>query len=66
MQTGRAGCEENAYEAGEMNSETDVEFVAGQPSSTYDELLQDARQKCATNRGDMGAGEFKVLEGLKN
>ncbi len=66
MQTGRAGCEEKAYESGEMKSETDVEFVAGQRTSAYDNLLQNARQQCATNRGDMGGGEFKVLEASKN
>ena len=66
MQTGRAGCEEKAYESGAMKSETDVEFVSGERTSTYDKLLQDARQKCATNRGEMGGGEFKVLEASKN
>lgn len=66
MQTGRAGCEENAYESGEMNSETDVEFVAGQRTFTYNELLQDARKNCAATKSGMGGGEFKVLEEAKD
>ncbi len=66
MQTGRAGCEENAYESGEARSETAVEFVAGPPTSSYDKLLQTARTNCATNIGDMGGGEFKVLEESKD
>jgi hypothetical protein len=66
MQTGRAGCEEKAYESGAMKSETEVEFVAGPRTSGYENLLQKAKNQCATNRGDMGGGEFKVLEASKN
>jgi hypothetical protein len=65
-QSGRAGCEEKAYESGEIKSEIDVEFAAGPETSGYDNLLQKAKNKCATNRGDMGGGEFKVLEASKN
>jgi hypothetical protein len=66
MQTGRAGCEENAYEAGEAKSETDVEFAAGLPTSSYGKLLQTAMNVCARNVGGMGGGEFKVLEESKD
>jgi hypothetical protein len=63
---GRAGCEVDAYESGETKSEIDVEFVAGPQTSGYDHLLQKAKNGCATIRGDMGGGEFKVLEASKN
>lgn len=61
-QSGRAGCDQKAYESGEAETETTVEFVGSQGESTYDELLQEAKQNCTETLGDMGDGKLKVLE----
>jgi hypothetical protein len=61
-QSGRSGCDQKAYEAGEADIETTVEFVGGRGDSTYDELLQEAKRNCAEDRGDMGGGRLEVLE----
>jgi hypothetical protein len=63
---GRSGCDLEAYEWREAHTETAVDFASGDGTSTYDDLLMDARRDCATNRGSMGEGEFKVLEAVKN
>jgi hypothetical protein len=65
-QTGRAGCDEQAYESGEARTATVVEFAGGSGTSTYDDLLNRARQSCSTNVGNMGNGQFKILEAQKN
>lgn len=65
MDSGRAGCVEDASEWGEATTATTVEFVGGRENSAYDKLLEDARADCATNRGGMGNGEFQVLEANK-
>lgn len=64
--SGRVGCEEKVDELVEAGTETEVDFVAGQRRSTYDELVQEARRKCAQNVGSMEPGEFKVLEADKS
>lgn len=62
VQSGRSGCEQMAYESGEAGSETTVDFVGGSGTSTYDELLRDAKRQCAEDRGSMGSGKLTVLE----
>jgi hypothetical protein len=61
-QSGRAGCDQEAYESGESQNATVVEFIGGRGTSTYNELLQDAKRNCAENIGDMGSGKLEVLE----
>jgi hypothetical protein len=65
-QSGRAGCDEKAFESGEAGVETVVEFVAGGRTSTYDQLLRSARQNCGRNLGTLGGGTLTVLEASKN
>jgi hypothetical protein len=60
--SGRAGCEQEAYDWGEAKSETTVDFVGKGDASTYNELLQGAKRACARNIGDMGDGKLKVLK----
>lgn len=60
--SGRSGCEQKAFEFGEAKTETVVQFVGGPETSTYDELLRDARRKCAEDSGSMGGGILRVLE----
>jgi hypothetical protein len=64
--SGRSGCEQKAYEFGESETATVVGFVGGQETSTYDELLRDARRKCAEDSGSMGNGVLTVLESNKD
>ncbi|MGB7741018.1 MAG: hypothetical protein WBM03_18055 [Steroidobacteraceae bacterium] len=65
-QSGRAGCDQEAYESGEAENATVVEFVGGQRTSTFDELLRGAKRSCAENLGSMGDGKFEVLEAVEN
>ena len=65
-QSGRSGCDQEAYESGEAAGETTVDFVGGAGTSTYDELLRDAMRKCAEDRGSMGSGKLTVLESTKD
>lgn len=65
-QSGRAGCDQEAYQSGESQYATVVEFVGGKGTSTYNELLQGAKRNCAENLGDMGSGRLKVLEANKD
>jgi len=64
--SGRAGCDQKAYESGQAGNATVVEFVGGQGKSTFKELLQDAKRHCAENIGDMGSGKLEVLEANKD
>jgi len=65
-QSGRAGCDQEAYESGESKNATVVEFIGGRGTSTFNELLQDAKRNCAESLGDMGDGKLKVLEATKD
>jgi hypothetical protein len=60
--TGRAGCEQEVYEWGEATIETTVDFLGGRGPGSYNLLLQEAKQKCTRNIGDMGDGKITVLE----
>jgi hypothetical protein len=62
LQSGRSGCDQKAYESGETENEITVDFVGGAGTGTYDELLRDARRKCAENHGSIGDGKLTVLE----
>ncbi len=61
-QSGRSGCDQKAYESGEAETVTTVEFVGSRGESTYDEVLQEAKRNCAEDLGDMGGGKLEVLE----
>ncbi len=61
-ETGRAGCEQEVYESGEARVETTVNFVSGTGTSTYSELLKNAKSSCFADSGAKGRGEFKILE----
>jgi len=63
---GRARCEEEANAWAEAARESAVEILAGDGTSTYDELLREARRRCAADRGGMGPGELKVLQAKKD
>ena len=65
-QSGRSGCEQQSYEAGEAENETIVEFARGPRTSNFDDLLRDAKRKCAEDRGRLGDGKLTVLESEKN
>ncbi len=61
-QSGRAGCEQEAYDWAEGKIETTVDFMGNQGDSTYNDLMQQARQSCARDIRDMGEGKMKVLK----
>ena len=60
--SGRAGCAEKVDEWVEAGSTTEVDFVAGSGTSTYDELLQTAKRKCNAHTANLESGEFDVIE----
>jgi hypothetical protein len=60
--SGRSGCEQEAYDWGEAKTATTVDFAGNEEDSTYNDLLQDAKRRCATNVGDLGDGKLQVLE----
>ena len=65
-QSGRSGCEQEAYEAREGDTKTNVDFVGGPESaSSYDELVQRAERSCEGSLDGMTTGSFKVLESAK-
>jgi hypothetical protein len=49
----------------EAGAETVVEFIGNPGTSTYDELLRDARHACGRNVGSMGGGKLEVLQADK-
>ena len=63
--SGRAGCEQKSYEAGEAETENVVEFVGGDGTATYNDLLRAATATCAQDRGNVGNGKIAVLESQK-
>ena len=64
-QIGRSGCEQEAYDKAEAGAETVVEFIGNTGTSTYDQLLRDARHACGRNVGNMGGGTLEVLQADK-
>jgi hypothetical protein len=64
--SGRSGCDLKAYETGESEAQSVVEFVSGQGISAYDALLRDARLNCGTESGSMAGGTLIVLESHKD
>ena len=64
--TGRAGCELEVNESAQEHAETTVYFVGGAGTSTYNELLLDAKRDCSAESASMGRGEFKILEASEN
>jgi hypothetical protein len=65
-ESGRAGCEQEVYESGEARVETTYFFAGGTGTSTYSDLLQNAKRDCSADSGTMGNGVLKVLEASKN
>jgi hypothetical protein len=63
--SGRAGCEQEAYDWAEATTETTVDFLGDQDDATYSDLLQKAKLSCARNIGDMGDGKIEVLKSSK-
>ena len=66
LKTGRASCDEKVRELIEAGTRTEIDFVAGLGTSTYDTLLQEARRECSRTDGGTEPGEFKVLEADKS
>ena len=62
--SGRSGCEQNAYDAGEKEVQTLVEFAGGN-GTPYDELVRAAKQNCEKGKDGFESGGFKVLEYVK-
>ena len=64
--SGRAGCEQEAYDWAEAKLATAVNFASSDGTSSYENLLRGAKVNCARTIGDMGDGKFEVLEAVKD
>ena len=62
--SGRSGCEQNTYDAGEKEVQTVVEFAGG-TGRPYEELVREAKQNCEKGVDGFESGGFKVLESAK-
>lgn len=60
--TGRSNCEAGIDDLVKKGTVTSVYFVAGKGTSTYDELLKEARRECAKTVGNTEQTEFEILE----
>ena len=63
--SGRAGCEQEAYDWAEAKLDTTVDFASDDGTTSYENLLRDAKVHCARTIGDMGDGKFEVLKATK-
>jgi hypothetical protein len=65
-QSGRAGCEETVNDAISSQTESVVDFLGGDRSASYEELLARARHECSRERGDLAGGRIEVLDSQKD
>lgn len=63
--SGRSGCEQNTYDAGEKEVQTIVEFAGGN-GTPYETLVREAKQNCEKGKDGFESGGFRVLESVKN
>ena len=63
--SGRAGCEQESYDSAEKGTQTIVEFAGGTGSTTYEEVMRQAKVNCEKNQDNLGDGNFKVLEAVR-
>ena len=66
LKTGRGSCDAKSADLIKAGTKTNVDFVAGSGTSTYDQLLQEARHECSKALGDQQDVEFSILEAEKS
>ena len=62
LKTGRSNCEAKINDLVKAGTKVNVDFVAGDGMSTYDQLLMEARRSCSKAFGSTEAVEFQILE----
>ena len=62
LKTGRSNCEAKINDLVKAGTKVNVDFVAGDGMSTYDQLLMEARRSCSKAIGSTEAVEFRILE----
>jgi hypothetical protein len=65
LKTGRSNCEAKIDDMVKAGTKVNVDFVAGDGMSTYDQLLMEARRSCSKAFGSTEAVEFRILEAEK-
>jgi hypothetical protein len=65
LKTGRSNCEAKIDDMVKAGTKVNVDFVAGDGISTYDQLLREAKQACHTAIGSEEVVEFRILEAAK-
>jgi hypothetical protein len=66
LATGRSSCDAKIDDLVKAGTKVNVDFVAGDGMSTYDQLLIEARHSCSKAFGSTGTVEFRVLEAEKS
>ena len=66
LKTGRSNCEAKIDDMVKAGTKVNVDFVAGDGISTYDQLLREAKQTCNKAIGSEEVVEFRILEAEKS
>jgi hypothetical protein len=66
LKTGRSSCEAEIDDMVKAGTKVNVDFVAGDGTSTYDQLLREAKQTCSKAVGSEEVVEFRILEAEKS
>jgi len=66
LKTGRSSCEARIDDMVKAGTKVNVDFVAGDRMSTYDQLLIEARRSCSKAYDSTEAVEFRILEAEKS
>ena len=66
LKTGRSNCEAEIDDMVKAGTKVNVDFVAGDGISTYDQLLREAKQTCNKAIGSEEVVEFRILEAEKS
>ena len=62
LETGRSSCEAMIDDLVKTATKVNVDFIAGDGMSTYDQLLMEARRSCSKGVGSTETAEFRILE----
>jgi hypothetical protein len=66
LKTGRSNCEARIDDMVKTGTKVNVDFLAGDGMSTYDQLVMAARRSCSKAVGSTETVEFRILEAEKS